>query len=394
MSSTTSESPKSHLDYYEEHQIAPVSYNMSNMNAHLERRRSLYTLLGLPPVTFKGANVLEIAAGTGHNSLYLAHQFPRKLTLLEPNTTGIKFIHEAYDSFTQPHVKPNIITKKLEDYCPIEKFDIVLCENWLGCSGHEISLLKKLSTFVEAQGVLVVTTVSPIGFVPNLLRRFLSLYLYSQDDSFEVKTSKLIKAFESHLDTLPNMTRTATDWVQDNMLNPIYFDLCLTIPRVIQEIGSHFSAFASSPSFKEDWRWFKDLNSSDCGWNEHFLNQYWSKAHNFLDYRESTFTSSIEQNKSLEASAQKLLEAIRTHEKAYIEQLKIKEGRENVLASLQEFINHIPAKLNKAKKALSDCYQLIQELGEGKQELSQTGFNGLFSRETTYLALKCSSEQN
>ena len=64
-----------------------------------ETGSSLYNKLGLIGLAFQGSNVLEVAAGTGHNSLYVAHQRPSSLTLLEPNPTCLAHIEQAYGDF-------------------------------------------------------------------------------------------------------------------------------------------------------------------------------------------------------------------------------------------------------------------------------------------------------
>lgn len=381
------ESPKTHLEYYEQHKISPVSYNLKDLGAHFERRQSLYTMLGVPPVAFRSSSILEVAAGTGHNSLYLAKQLPKELVLLEPNSTGVTFIHDAYASFSTPHTKPKIVTSKLEDFFPSQKFEIVLCENWLGCSKHEISLLEKLGSFVDKDGILILTTVSPIGFVPNLLRRFISVYLCPLHETFERKTEILVDAFGSHLDTLVNMTRNKKDWVQDNMLNPAYFDLCLTVPKVIEELGDKFRVTGSSPSFNEDWRWFKNLSGSECKWNEHFLFAYWKKAHNFLDYRSNPSILQKEQNQKLEACALELLYAIKKHELAYFKADNLSVFSKEVLSLLQKFRSLVPQELEGSKIALDDAYQVITKVLNGEKKLFASNFDSLFSRETTYLAL-------
>ncbi len=378
---------KTHLEFYEEHKISPVSYNLNDIQAHLERRESLYTTLGLGPLAFKSSRVLEVAAGTGHNSLYLAKQLPEQLFLLEPNSTGIKFIKEAYASFEYPHTKPTIVASKLENYSPSQKFDVVLCENWLGCSAHEVSLLQKLSGLLDKNGVLVLTTISPIGFVPNLLRRFLSTYLCSIEDSFEKKTATLIKAFGPHLDTLENMTRTKKDWVQDNMLNPAYFNLCLTVPNILEKLGDNFRIMGSSPSFNEDWRWFKDLCGKDCEWNQHFLSGYWKKAHHFLDYRYQGHVIEEKLNLKLEACANELLQAIRVHEIAYTKSEKLDLPAGEVQVLLNKFISLLPEELTQSKLALEDARQLINKVLEGEKELTPSRFDSLFSRETVYISL-------
>ena len=66
-----------HLEYYTRYGINPVRYDLSDLQLHLDRRGSLYRTLGVTPLAVRGARVLEVAPGTGQNSLYLARLAPR-----------------------------------------------------------------------------------------------------------------------------------------------------------------------------------------------------------------------------------------------------------------------------------------------------------------------------
>lgn len=380
---------QNHLEYYREHGIAPVSYDLSSMEAHLQRREALYRKLGLLPVAFKGADVLEVAAGTGHNSLYLAQLAPRRLLLLEPNASGVERIRAAYADFALPHTAPEIETRTLQEFEPASTFDIVLCENWLGTSERELALLDKLGTLVARGGVLVVTTVSPIGFAPNLLRRFLVPYLVAADAGFEAKSAALEQAFGPHLKTLGAMTRSARDWVQDNMLNPAYFGLCLSIPAVIERLGAQFEVVGASPSFAEDWRWFKSQAGEGRRMNEHFLDEYWRKALNYLDHRQAPAPGDAGAAKRLERLGYEILSAVEAHEDAHL------AGRDGVAAAaakvrerLADFIGALPAQLP-AVAALRELAGLeIRPPGEMIAAVAgMTRFASLFGRETSYLSL-------
>src|SRR6188472_1033181 len=158
-----------HLDYYKQHGISPVSYQTDNIRAHLERRDSLYRSVGLPPIAFKGARVLEVAPGTGQNSLYLAMCQPSSLDLVEPNPAGLVAIEKTYESFTLPHTRPRIHPVRLEEFEPEEPFDVVLCENWLGNLPHERRLIGKLASLVGPGGVMILTIVPYVGFFPNVM---------------------------------------------------------------------------------------------------------------------------------------------------------------------------------------------------------------------------------
>ncbi len=380
---------QTHLEFYREHQITPVRYDLSNLDAHLERRFALYAKLGLSPLTFKHSKVLEIAAGTGHNSLYLAQLMPAQLVLVEPNATGVEHIREAYSNFAKPHTCPELISQTVEEYLPQGTFDIVLCENWLGVSKHELAMLDKISGMVSQQGILVITTVSPLGFVPNLLRRFLAIYLAPHNKDFLERTELLVAAFGSHLDTLSSMTRNKEDWVQDNMLNPAYFGLCLSIPQVLERLGGSFEALGSSPVFAEDWRWFKGLHGVERNTNAHFLTEYMRKAHNFLDYREQPQVGNSLLNAQLEDKAKQLLTAITAHEDAYLNGSATLPAVQEISHLLDDLITLLPSHLVQAIRGLSEVQNLIKNpvFINSASVANMTDFRGLFGRETAYVSL-------
>ena len=385
----TSKKRQNHLDYYRQHGIAPVFYDLSSMESHLQRREALYNKLGALPFAFKGAKVLEVAAGTGQNSLYIAQLKPARLILLEPNAAAVYHIQSAYGSFKLPHTVPEVMTQTLQEFEPAESFDVVLCENWLGNSTQELSLLNKLGDFVAPGGVLVVTTVSPIGFVPNLLRRFLVPYLVSPGMEFEAKSAVLEQIFTSHLKTLDSMTRSTRDWVQDNMLNPAYFGLCLSIPKVIEQLRASFDVVGASPSFAEDWRWFKSLAGHDKNINQHILDEYWRKALNYLDHRQPSVPGKIDKAKRLEELSYQILASVEAHEDAHLAQ---RSTIHSAVTTMQELLKTFIAELEDelpSREALQEFLVMTNDIsGDMAGKVSQMRhFNALFGRETSYLSL-------
>ena len=71
------------LEYYIREGISPVHYDLSDLNKHFQIRASLYRLLGVIPSIFKGKDILEVAPGSGHNSIYTATLLPRTYDLVE-----------------------------------------------------------------------------------------------------------------------------------------------------------------------------------------------------------------------------------------------------------------------------------------------------------------------
>jgi SAM-dependent methyltransferase len=282
---TRSPTTGGHLEYYKAHGIAPVLYQTQDLGAHLERRDSLYRSLGVPPVAFRGARVLEIAPGTGQNSLYVAHCRPQSLDLVEPNPAGLAAIARSYEAFPLRHTVPTVHATRLQEFAPETTFDIVLCENWLGADPHEIDLLRKIARFVAPGGILVLTIVPLSGFFPNVMRKLLALRIAPPGMDFETQTQFLVDAFGPHLATMADMTRSHRDWVQDCLINPHYLNVALPLDTVLDVLDGEMEALATFPRFVNDWRWFKAMVGKNRRFNQNLSEAYRRNVHNFVDYR-------------------------------------------------------------------------------------------------------------
>ncbi len=274
-----------HLAFYKEYGISPVRYAMSRVGEHFERRDALYRSLGLPAVAFSGVRVLEVAPGSGQNSLYLAACRPDELVLVEPNPAGLRDIEAAYAGFDRPHTSPSIHSVRFEEFEADNLFDIVLCENWLGSEPNELGLIGKLASLVAPGGVLVITAVPLAGFFPNVMRKLLALRLMQPGSDIYQTTTHLLTAFASHLATIPGMTRSAEDWVQDCMVNPHYLRVALPFETLLEVVGGSLDVLSTSPRFFTDWRWFKAISGADRTFNKPFLESVSANLPNFLDYR-------------------------------------------------------------------------------------------------------------
>lgn len=380
-----------HLSYYTEHGISPVHYKAANMEEHFQRRASLYRTLGLTPLAFRGAHTLEVAVGSGQNSLYVASLMPESLTLLEPNQTAIQEIHDLYANTEVTHTSPFLVESTLQNYSPAHRFDIVICENWLGRLPVERFLLRKLAGFLAPNGMMVVTTITPTGFLPNLIRRALSVKYCDPNLSFAERTERLVTMFEPHLITMNAMTRSATDWVQDNMMNPAYFDICLTISDVLDELGDRVNALGSNPSFSSDWRWFKALHGDARDFNRHIIHEYQAVLHNFFDYQLVFAQPDIPLNLRLEKLCLEFLETVRDYEQARLTGTNEDNTQSILLETLEKIVHqlcHFPAPI---KSGIEAGLELLSMNNEDYRIVAKPSpFSRLFGRETVYLSMiKC-----
>ncbi|MCQ8782821.1 class I SAM-dependent methyltransferase [Mangrovibrevibacter kandeliae] len=380
-----------HLDYYVARGISPVHYQMHNLSEHFDRRDSLYRSLGLPPAAFRNVDVLEVAAGSGQNSLYLAAQRPASLTLVEPNPTGRRDIEAAYAALSEvPHTRPVIVPQTLQDFEPGRQYDIVICENWLGARADELELLDKLVGLVAPGGVLVITYVPLSGFFPNVMRKLLALRIMPETDDFERTTETMVEVFGPHLATMPAMTRSHRDWVHDCVMNPHYLNVALPLETVLATVGERMEALASFPRFAADWRWFKSLVGEHRAFDAVLSEAAAANVASFIDHRRLLPPRQDATTQALEAAFaelhrrslawQRAREAASTDERDAL-------GRAigDDLARIAALLSEIDAALAAAVTELEAVWRMPEPSAEAVRDMA--AFGPLFGRETVYLSL-------
>jgi hypothetical protein len=372
------------LKYYIDKGISPVNYYAKNTNEHLVRRKSLYNMLGIPSIAIRNSRILEIAAGSGQNSLYISAEHPREFVIVEPNPAALEQISANFTGLPPNYILPTVLPLRVEDFKPPSNFDIVICENWLGSSNDEINLLNRISDYVSSNGILIITILSIVGWLPNLLRHLL---LNSLIDSYKIELSYTDKfeialsAFEKHLATLSSMTRSKEDWIRDNMINPTYLDQGLTLELVLNNLQSNgFSVLGTAPQFYSEWRWFKQLDIDPVSKNIAALNAQDLNNFMFLDYRH-TQNNSPGNNfdcKKLEHRCKDILISMQLNLNKKIMLKKISE----LNPIFQSFFPNLSSSLMEVLQLLSQDSITIEDIA------SMKNFKSWFGRETLYLSLE------
>ncbi|MBI5814831.1 MAG: class I SAM-dependent methyltransferase [Nitrospinae bacterium] len=377
------------LNYYTACGISPVHYLASSVQEHLERRQSLYDMLGLPGLMFRGAKVLEIAAGSGQNSLYVSMQLPSKYVIIEPNPAALKQIEGTYADFNFPHTRPEVLPVTLEEYGSGGKFDVVICENWLGASDHERSLAGTIADLVAPGGAMVLTALSIAGWLPNLIRYGLVQKMSAgKPDDYQTRVAMALEAFSPHLRTIAGMTRRHEDWVKDNMVNPTYLVQGLTLEMILQEAAPKgFTVFGSSPGFITEWRWFKQLTGEGKKKNENALECYERLTHNFLDYRRTFPERDAGLNAQLSGLAAALLSALAGIDamgRAEVPSAKYDE----IIILLRRIKDNVNTVSGEMGAAIDEAIRALDSPEVTPSALSEMeNFKHWFGRETLYFSL-------
>jgi SAM-dependent methyltransferase len=385
---STNTADTGHLNYYRAQGIAPVHYEMRTLAEHFARRDSLYRTLGLPSAAFRGSRVLEVAAGTGQNSLYVASCAPASLDLVEPNPRGVEEIRALYRQHAGRLLEPRLHAVEFQAFAPEQLYDIVLCENWLGSLPRELVLIRKLARLVAPGGTLVVTIVPYSGFFPNVLRYLLARRIVDPHASFADQTASLVRAFGPHLKNIADMTRSHEHWVQDCVLNPHYLNVSLPPDMLLDQIGDSMEILGSSPRFAPEWRWFKGLVGEARNFSGAFLRSYAENLHNFVDYRKVLPPRRADDNSRIEDQCRALHSAALAWER---DRASGGPALDNLGADILAAVSGVSTLL---KQISPDWGLALDEVAalwtkprlEADDIAAMTHFASLFGRETVYVS--------
>ena len=307
-----------------------------------------------------------------------------EFVIVEPNPTALEQISVNFTGLPPNYTLPTVLPLRLEEFKPPSNFDIVICENWLGSSNDEINLLNRISDYVSSKGILIITILSIVGWLPNLLRHLLLSSLldsYNIELSYKDKFEIALSAFEKHLATLSSMTRSKEDWIRDNMINPTYLDQGLTLELVLKNLECNgFSVLGTAPQFYSEWRWFKQLDLDPVSRNIAALNAQALNSFMFLDYRftQNNSPGNNFDGKKLELICKDILLSMQLNVNKKIMLKKISE----LSPIFQSFFPNLSLSLTEALQLLSQDSITIEEIA------SMKNFKNWFGRETLYLSLQ------
>ncbi len=249
------------VNYYDEHKISPVKQNIADIEKHYERRRKLYRQCGIPTMTFKGAEILEIGPGGGYNTLAFFHWGCNHVDLVEANHTGIEDMKEL---FFQRNIKEglyDIYECMIEDFKSDKKYNIIIAEGFLPYLSNKQEIINKMKMMLSEDGIIVVTCADDVCVFIELMKRLFGFALAKDIESYEEKVDFLADIFLSQLNSLKGFSRTPRQWVWDVIFNPVLTNgEEMSISQAISLFGDDVDVLGSSPSMFTDYSWYKDID--------------------------------------------------------------------------------------------------------------------------------------
>ena len=301
----------SFVDFYRQHDISPVHQDISDLERHRRRRDSLYRHLGLPPAFLAGRSIAEFGPGSGHNAVATAALGPAHYVLIDGNPRGVAETRELLSRHGAPDEVCQVVASDFETFDTDERFDLVLAEGCLPYQPAAESLLRHIAQFTKPHGVLVITTVTPVSILSEIVRRLMRDLVVAPDAPPSEQLAILRPMLGSHLAALPGVTRSVDDWLLDNIVRPLWNTQTLSIPQVIAALGDEFDVYGASPAFLTDFRWYKQVHGADRGFNANALKRYFTITANLLDTRVELPPHRAEFGRWLEVACMQLWDLMR-----------------------------------------------------------------------------------
>ncbi len=245
---------KRYIDFYEDNQIIPVRQDLNDLQRHYRRRDALYRQLGILPQWFKNKSILEFGPGTGDNAVHISSKQPAQYVLVDANKYSIQSINEKVSKGQIDSQSTEVVHSDMLAFNDDRQFDVVLCEGMLDAQDNSAKYLSHAASFVDNEGVLVITTSDYISMLGDVCRRILKpLFVEHFPDSQQL-LKKLVEFLEPDFAAMPFMSKLPEDWVLDSVFHPWELDVFFPFPDAVKTISSEFDVHGASPNFLWEWR--------------------------------------------------------------------------------------------------------------------------------------------
>ena len=326
------------LDFYEKHKIIPTSLDITHKQKFFAQRNYLFETLGIPTRYIRGTQILELGPGTGQKAEHLLSLNPASYTAIDNNPESIKSTLAMIDKSGYSGTA-TVTSADFSEYVDTNQYDLVLAELVVITQHDPLLFLEKLVKLLRPGGVLVYTCSDSISLLSEILRRAIVNKLEMVSDNLRDSADAIAKFFGRDLNSLDGMNRSHADWAIDQIIKPTIGPQ-LTIADSLKSFQSEAVFHGSSPRFVEDYRWYKDPDSSIESLNSIAIENFWAKCHNFIDYRFNYKSLSSQINHDIYAATNRLYstvaEATWSHESEQIVTTNCQEIQSLISENCQE----------------------------------------------------------
>lgn len=276
------------IDFYNKHNVIPVSQNIADVARFIFRRNYLYTTLGTPLSYFRNRSIIEFGPGGGFNAIATSCHRPSLYVFVDASNESLKELHSKNRNGEFNAEAIEIINSNIFDYVDDRKYDYVIIEGTICGQLEPERMLKHVSKFVADGGTLILTTISATSVLSEICRKLLKIKIAATCPDFESQVLMGASIFQTHLANLGTSTRPINDWVIDVIFNDWQKGKYIfSLIDSIGTIGDGFDFYKSSPSFATDDRWYKKVTEASASPNDMIIAQYPNIAACLLDYRVS-----------------------------------------------------------------------------------------------------------
>lgn len=286
-----------YLEFYGKYDISPVKQDISDFDLHLNRRKKLYRQLGVPLLAFQDANILEVGSGGGYNTIAF-FEWGAHVDIVEANKKGIEDMNHLFHNRGIDKNKYQIFNTMIENYSSEKKYNIIIAEGFLPCVENKREIIEKLKSLLDRNGIIVVTCMDEMGMFVEQMKRLVAHIIIKDIPDYREKVAKLVNVFEPQLKTLQGVSRSAEDWVQDQLMcTAINIKEMFSLVDAIGMFNQTYDIMGSSPHMFTDYSWYKNV---DYNVRENYIKQFGQKNHNLLIAGTDETIISNKVNKNLE----------------------------------------------------------------------------------------------
>lgn len=370
------------IDFYNRHNVIPVSQNTNDLKEFIFRRNFLYTKLGTPLSFLKDRCILEFGPGGGFNAIASTFYKPELYVFVDASTASLDTLNRHNDSGKFNANKVEIINSTIFNYEDSRKYDYIIIEGVICGQSEPNRMIKHASSFTGDGGILITTTTSATSVLSEICRKLLRIHIAEQCPTFESQVLMASSIFKTHLESLDTSTRPIDDWVIDVILNDWEKGrYTFSLIDLIDSIGNEFDFYNSSPSFATDDRWYKKITNKDISPNLLLKEQYRNIAAFFIDYRIPM--NSIVKNKGAISEIEKLSRlACDVHDEILLSNSYDKLSE--FFRILQEIKQSLPIEFNLTILAIEDFISTMPKFIENKKNSHFSEFCNWWGRGQQY----------